>query len=300
MQAVQRDRWFVAQGMTRRGPLPFERLIQLLQAEAEPRAPLVWHKGLGSWTRAEDIPQVERRLAPVLARATNEATRVGGQEPNRVVAAAAAIDDGKPGSPLLVYGGLAASLFVLGLVGWLFWPPPQTPPRPFPPDSPLVLVSPDPNPNAGVPAPVPSPGASPHATRSPEPPPAPRPVLKFADREADLPRAHVRRLRAVAAWEGETLGLTVENRTAWRVTELQVRVTRFAGEDFEPDTEPLLFLRRGEELRPEVAGMMDFVAPDRKRPGLNPLDTGLFEAKAGRRPEGFRFEIESARGYAPR
>ena len=42
------------------------------------------------------------------------------------------------------------------------------------------------------------------------------------------------------------------------------------------------------------------VAPDRMRPGLNPHDTGSFEARVGGPPEGFRWEIESARGYAQR
>jgi hypothetical protein len=42
------------------------------------------------------------------------------------------------------------------------------------------------------------------------------------------------------------------------------------------------------------------VAPDRKKPGVNPADTGPFEGKAGQQPENFRWEIEAARGYAPR
>jgi hypothetical protein len=48
-----------------------------------------------------------------------------------------------------------------------------------------------------------------------------------------------------------------------------------------------------------VADLLDRVAPDRKKPGLNPADTGPFEARAGQPPENFRWEIESARGYAP-
>jgi hypothetical protein len=92
----------------------------------------------------------------------------------------------------------------------------------------------------------------------------------------------------------------VENRTAWRVTALHVRVSRFGGDDFEQDAGLLLFLPPGEPVAPGVADLMDREAPDRRRPGLNPLDTGLFEGKAGPRPEGFRWEIESARSYAPR
>jgi len=46
--------------------------------------------------------------------------------------------------------------------------------------------------------------------------------------------------------------------------------------------------------------LLSRVAPDRKKPGLNPADTGPFEGRAGAQPESFRWEIESARGYAPR
>ena len=49
-----------------------------------------------------------------------------------------------------------------------------------------------------------------------------------------------------------------------------------------------------------VADLLSKVAPDRKKPGLNPLDTGAFEGKVGARPDNFRAQIESARGYAPR
>jgi hypothetical protein len=125
-------------------------------------------------------------------------------------------------------------------------------------------------------------------------------VSAFEDREADLPVAEVPRLRGVAAWSSETLELTVENRTAWRVTELRVRVSRLSGDDLQPDAAPLVLLPPAKPVAPGVADLLDRVAPDRKRPGLNPLDTGSFEAKAGPRPEGFHWEIESARGYAPR
>jgi len=57
---------------------------------------------------------------------------------------------------------------------------------------------------------------------------------------------------------------------------------------------------RPQPVPPGVGDLLDRVAPDRKKPGLNPLDRGSFEAQAGPRPEVFRWEIESARGYVPR
>ncbi len=290
MAAAQRDRWFVGEGLTRRGPVRFEELVRLLLDEADPRAPLVWHKGFASWTRAEDVPRVERRLAPVLARAATSAAvtdRAGIDTPIPGQVAGAGIDEGKPGSAMLVYGGLGVGVVAMSLAGWLLWPRAQPP---------AVLVLPGPEPTASAPVAVLAPRVSPVTTRSPAP--TARPA--FEDREADLPIAEVRRLRGVAAWSGETLALTVENRTAWRITELHVRVSRLASDDLVPDAGPVVLLPPAEPVAPGVADLMDRVAPDRRRAGLNPLDTGSFEAKAGPRPEGFRWEIESARGYGPR
>jgi hypothetical protein len=109
----------------------------------------------------------------------------------------------------------------------------------------------------------------------------------------------VRKLRGVAAWSGDTLSLTLDNETAWRITEVRVRVTRLTGDELVPDFGPLVLLPPVPPVTPGVADLLDRVAPDRRRPGLNPLDTGLFEVEAGPCPEGFRWEIESARGYPP-
>ena len=296
MLAARPDRWFLAEGLKRRGPVHFEQLIRLLLNEADPRVPLVWRRGFASWTRAEDVPQVERRLTPLLARAATAAEairRAGSDAPIEGHTAAAAIGSGKPGSPMLVYGGLGLGVIAMGLAGWLLWPRPQL----------AVVIPPTPptlKPPAAAPVASSAPPVSPGVTPSPAPAASARPTILLGDREAELPPADVRRLRGVAAWSGDTLGLTVENRTAWRVTELHVRVSRFAGDDVEQDAGPLLFLPPAEPVAKGVADLFDRVAPNRKRPGLNPLDTGLFAAKAGPRPEGFRWEIESARGYAPR
>jgi hypothetical protein len=122
----------------------------------------------------------------------------------------------------------------------------------------------------------------------------------MADQESELPAAELRRLRPVWAWEGETLRGTVYNGTGWRVTELFVRVGRFVNDDFVEDARPIPLVPPGAQVDAGVADLLSKVAPDRKKPGLNPLDTGIFEGRAGSRPESFRAEIESARGYAPR
>src|SRR5512139_1174047 len=256
MGAAPRDRWFLGDGVKRSGPVPLEQLIELLLDEEDPRSPLVWHKGFASWTRAEDVPQVERRLAPALARAATGDTARLPVSTSPVQAAVPSSDEGAPGSPLLVYGSLAAGVIALGLAAWLLWPRPQAP---------TVLVLPAPEPTTPAPTPVPSPRVSPSAVPAPAPPASARPVGGFEDREAELPPAEVRRLRGVAAWSGETLGLTVENRTAWRVTELRVRVSRLSGDDLQPDTAPLVLLPPAAPVPAGVADLLDRVAPDRRR-----------------------------------
>ena len=301
---MARERWFFAQGSQRRGPAPLNQLVESLLGQPDPRAVLVWRKGFADWTRAEDVPEGERRIAPFLARkAAEEAARRppapppvwAPPPPPRVV------EEAKPGSTALVYGGIAAGVAVLGLLGWLFWPRAQ-PAEPVPiggttlDNAPAVVI---PAPPVGTPTPAP--------VATPTPAPTPRPtataapvVAALADRETDLPKSEIRKLRPVWAWEAETLRGTIYNGTGWRVTELYVRVGRFVSEDFVEDPRPILLVPPGGQVDAGVADLLSKVAPDRKRPGINPLDTGVFQGRAGPRPENFRAEIESARGYAPR
>ena len=73
---MARERWFFAQGTQRRGPVPFQGLVETVLAQPDPRAVLVWRKGFADWTRAEDVPEVERRMTPVLAqKAAEDAAR---------------------------------------------------------------------------------------------------------------------------------------------------------------------------------------------------------------------------------
>ena len=302
---MARERWFFAQGSQRRGPAPLSRVVASVLGQPDPRAVLVWRKGYTDWTRAEEVPEVERRIAPLLARKAAEeaARRTPVAPPVPAPRPPARVEEAKPGSPALVYGGIAAGVAVLGLLAWLFWPRPQPPTPPVP--VPLGGTTADDAPAVVIPAPPGrAPTAAPIATPTPPPPrPAAVPTPSaagMADRESDLPKSDLRRLRAVWAWEGDTLKGTVYNGTAWRVTGIYVRVFRFVNDDFIEDPRSIQMVPPGGQVDAGVADLLSKVAPDRKKPGVNPLDTGAFEGKAGMRPENFRAEIESARGYAPR
>jgi hypothetical protein len=307
-----RERWFFAQNAQRRGPVPLAQLVESVLAQPDPHGVLVWRKGFADWTRAEDVPEVERRIAPFLARkaeAEAAARRAAAPAPAAPAAVPAATAPApEAGSNALVYGGIAAGVVVLALLGWLFWPRPQ----PAPPVVPLPLGGTNAENAPAVLIPAPAGGAAPSAAATAPPtsappagasaavpawPPAP---AGLADRESELPPAELRKLKGVAAWSGETLKYTLYNGTQWRITELYVRVGRFRNDDFQEDPQPLQMLPPGGQVEAGVADLLSRVAPDRKKPGLNPLDTGPFEANAGAQPESFRAEIESARGYPPR
>jgi hypothetical protein len=304
---MARERWFYAQGNQRRGPAPLNQVVESVLGQPDPRAVLVWRKGFADWTRAEDVPEVERRIAPSLARkAAEEAAR---HPPAPPVAPAPppssrVVEEAKPGSPMLVYGGIAAGVAVLGLLGWLFWPRAQPPAEPMPiggttvENAPAVVIPAQPaTPTVAPPPPTTVPPTAPPPTRPPAT--AAPAVAAVSDREGDLPKSELRKLRPVWAWGAETLKGTVYNGTAWRVTELYVRVGRFVNEDFVEDPRPVVLSAAGGQVDAGVADLLSKVAPDRRRPGINPFDTGVFQGRAGPRPENFRAEIEAARGYAP-
>jgi hypothetical protein len=106
---MARERWFFAQGNQRRGPAPFSQLVESVLGQPDPRAVLVWRKGFADWTRAEDVPEVERKIAPFLAR--KEAEAAAKRAPTSPLPQAppptARVEEAKPGSPALVYGGIA-------------------------------------------------------------------------------------------------------------------------------------------------------------------------------------------------
>ncbi|HUL75675.1 MAG TPA: DUF4339 domain-containing protein [Vicinamibacteria bacterium] len=301
---MARERWFFAHGGLRRGPVPLNGLVESILDQPDPRTVLVWKKGFAAWTRAEDVPEVERWLTPLMARkAVAEAPRAPVAASVEAPPPRARVEEAKPGSPALVYGGIASGVVVLGLLGWLFWPRAE----PVPPGGPVPLggtttenapaiVLPAPRSAAPARAATPTPAPA-HETPAPARPTAPAAV---ADREGNVSAVDLRKLRPVWAWEGETLRVTVYNGTPWRVTELYVRISRFVNDDFIEDRRPILLLPPGGKVDAGVADLLRKVAPDRKKAGLNPFDTGVFEGRAGPRPENFRAEIDSARGYATR
>ena len=304
---MARERWFFAQGNQRRGPVPFNQLVESMLGQPDPRSVLVWRKGFADWTRAEDVPEVERRLAPFLARkAAEEAARrvpvrrrssPRRRRPVRVEE----VKPGQPGARLRGHRGRRRGAGPAG--AWLFWPRPS--PRPARAGAPRRdddgerpggrdPGDPRSDRRAGRDTAAASPPPRPRA-----PPRGPRP-RRWPTGRAISPTADLRKLRGVATWAGDTLKLTVYNGTAWRVTELYVRIGRFQDDDFVEDPRPVLLVPPGGTVDAGVADLLSRVAPDRKKPGLNPADTGAFEGKAGQQPENFRWEIESARGYAPR
>lgn len=287
-----RERWFWAQGRQRRGPVLLPELVECALRQTEPRAVLVWRKGLAGWTRAVDVPEVEQRIAPLVTRreASEAAARPSVATPSPAPPAPLAPKVKPAGSNALVYGGIAAGVAVLGLLGWLFWP------RPQPGGVPLGGTSSENAPAVVVPGSAPP--APPPTTPAP-PSPAASVAPTVAVRESELPSPELRKLRGVAAWSGDTLKLTVFNGTAWRVTEIHVRLARFDGQDLVEDAQPVRLLPPGEQVDTDVAEILRQVAPDRRKAGINALDTGALEGRAGPRPESFRWEIESARGYAP-
>jgi GYF domain 2 len=300
-----RERWFYGQHLQRRGPVSLAQLVEAALAQADPRATLVWRKGLAGWTRAEEVPEVGRRLAPSLEQKELEAAA---RLPPASVASPPLPAYGPPPTATkasaLLYGGIgAATVLLIGVGAWLVWPRPR-PATPVPlggetTESAPAVVIPAPGSAPAATSP-PAPAAKPVVAVTSLPAPSPTPVSAgLGDREDDLPRSELRKLRGVAAWSGTRLRLTVYNGTAWRVTELYVKIGRFTGDRFLEDDRPVLLLPPARKVDAGVADLLSKVAPDRKKPGLNPLDTGPFEGEVGERPESFRFEIESARGYPP-
>ncbi len=94
--------------------------------------------------------------------------------------------------------------------------------------------------------------------------------------------------------------MTLYNGSTWRITELLVRVSRLQGDTFVDDPSPARLVAISGEIGADVAQLLNKVAPDRSKPGVNPLDTGALAGDSGARPDAYRWSIEGATGYAPR
>jgi hypothetical protein len=184
---------------------------------------------------------------------------------------------------------------LLGVGGWL-WSrrpaPPDLPPNTENPSGPPgSLSAPASLPNTGAEA---TPGAGVTTAVGPG-------FTGWADQEADLPQSELRRLRGVGGWAGDKLTVTVYNGSSWRVTEIFVLTSRLEGDRFVDSAAPHSLLPvGGAPVDGAVQDLLKKVAPDRKRAGVNPADTGPFEVVIGPQPTGYRWKIERARGYPPR
>jgi len=310
---MARERWFYAREMRRVGPLPKHRLVESLLALPDARACLIWRPGLPAWTPSRDVPEIDRQLAPFVKAATvpapgpglAAATSLGvvGAEPapapgipapTRTSARQPARGVERPPAPnvALYLGGLAALLAVV-VVGWLLWPR----------SSENQGLEPRPGGGAaksgGPPFASPAAGGGPASEKGPG---ARTPGFAgWSDEEADLPLAELRRLRGVGGWTGDRLTITLYNGSTWRVTEILVRTSRLRGDQFVDGATPHRLLpAAGAPMDAATAELLKKVVPDRKKPGVNPLDTGPFEATVEPQPEAYRWRIEAARGYPPR
>jgi hypothetical protein len=343
---MPRERWFFAQDNKRRGPVPMAQLIEGLLRTPDPMGSLVWRHGLVGWTRAGEVPEVERKISPFVATrqaATPADGRPAATSGSYPVIARTQARDERPAprpapryeeeapptaatsSATLYVASSAAGVIVLGFLAFLFWPRPERK-LVSPTDAGLVMLKdggaePSPAPGGG-PHPAPATGApatkasgaapaNPGSTKTAATTSVPSVVVPVAtptpatiglgDQEQNLPQAELAKLRGVAGWEGTSLVFTLYNGSSWRVTELFVKPSRLINDQFVDDTTPRkLSPLQSEQAEAGVDSLMNKVAPDRKKPGVNPFDTGRFQGEAGPRPEAYRCPIVGARGYPPR
>ena len=253
---MARERWFYAQGNQRRGPVPFNQLVESVLGQPEPRTVLVWRKGFADWTRAEDVPEVERRLAPFLAKKAAEEAAKRGPAPAPVEAQPAAARPRRGGQARQPRCSCtAASPPASRVLG--------------PPGVAVLAARRAPGPRADGAAARRhdhrqlaggrDPGAAARDARRgarrrrrrpsrvplPTPTPGRRRPRRCRTARRDLPAADLKRLRGVATWAGDTLKLTVYNGTTWRVTELYVKISRFKDDDFVEDPRAVVLVPPG-------------------------------------------------------
>jgi hypothetical protein len=312
---MPRERWFYAEGHRRMGPVSRRELVEALLQLTDPRTCLVWRRGLQTWTPCGDVPDIDQLLSaqvpapaplPVAAPPPPVAPPVETRRAGPRRAARGRPADRPPSRSGPYLAGALSALIVAG-IAWFFWPRPVPPP-------PAAEVTPAP----ATPAAVPTSDASltPEDGGTPVPPSAVRveettievPTAAattagrtgLGDQEADLPQDELKRLRGVGGWSGDTLTITLYNGSSWRVTEIFVLTSRMEGDRFVDSVAPHSLLPAGgEQVQGAVKNLLEKVAPGRKRPGVNPADTGPFEVVLGPQPAAYRWKIERARGYPP-
>ena len=285
---------------------------------------LVWRHGLAGWTRAGEVPEVERKLSPFVATpaatpseprpASSSGAHAAARAPAREERAARSAPRyeeetrrAATSSATLYVVSSAAGVVVLGFLAFLFWPRPERK-LVSPSDAGLVMLK---DGSEATPA---------RAAALPRPPP---PAFRAAPATRRVGSGgHARHQRRRRGWAirsrtsrrersrsseasppgtATSLVFTLYNGSSWRVTELFVKPSRLINDQFVDDTSPRkLVPLQGEQAEPGVDSLMAKVAPDRKKPGVNPFDTGRFQGEAGPRPEAYRCPIVGARGYPPR
>jgi hypothetical protein len=278
-------------------------LVDGLLVAPNPLSCLVWNRELSDWTRAGAVPVVESRLSPFVTRppddpkTTQRIPVAADAGPGSLEAGPASSDTTAMGGPWLYLAGAAFVAFVAFGV-WSMWPRGAPAPADTPGESPRLTTPAGPS-GAATPTTTlpPADGWTPEAQPSSSPS-QPAGLTEAADVESDLPRSAIPKLRGVAGWSGTKLSLTLYNGSNYRVTEVFVRLSRLEGDDFVDRVALSRLVPPSGDMGAGIAGMMNQVAPDRKKAGVNPLDTGPFEAEVGPQPEAYRWRIEGARGYA--
>lgn len=294
---MPRERWFYAYDDKRRGPHRLAELVDALLELPEPRTRLVWKRGMERWTRAAIVPELARQLdrhlppTPGTMPPTPAVSPSFAPEPD--MAPAARMRTRPPAvaapeiaaSPLqnpLVWAGATLVIVVLAAVGLSF-------------RSTATVVTP-----AEVGAVTADGGVVDPTVTGPDGAPVIDPAFAgWSATEADMPAVDVAKLRGVAAWEGDSLSVTVYNGSRWRVTEILVRTSRLEGDEFIDSKLLHPLVPQQENVDTGVAQILDKVAPQRRRPAVNPDDTRAFGGKAGAKPNAYRWRIEGARGYPP-
>jgi len=288
---MARERWFYAKDMRRMGPLAKRRLVESLLGQPDPRGSLIWRYGLPAWTPARDVPEIDGQLAPFVKAPVRD------REPTvsvprgtvRAEPAAARSADAAP-NVALYFGGLGV-LLLLVVIAWFVWPRAN--------DRGAATSTSSAGRGQGKGAPAASRRGEAGSTEA-----APSPGLQgfagWSDQEVELPAAELGHLRGVGAWSGTKLAITLYNGSTWRITEILVRTSRLRGEEFvDAETPHWLQPVGGPAVDAGTSELLKKVVPDRKKPGVNPLDTGPFGATIGPQPEAYRWRIEGARGYPP-